>query len=259
MAKSGKGWVMPLSLQAMEAEANRIAPKRSKASDGSIGDAAHRARKSDHNPSGRYIHAIDLTHDPKNGFDVHAHARNVAARHDSRIEYIISNGYIAERSNGFRWVKYNGDNPHNKHAHFSIRHTATARFDTSPWFNATITFPTPVPPPVPSVPPKPQPKPTPAPTPTPAPAPQPQPQPAPVFPTPTKDEDEMKVFRDHTGAIWMIYSSGKRKHIPVPGEAEALSKINQYIDLGPGSMFYNPIISQVMLNYTKEISGVDQI
>lgn len=85
VATRGRGWQLAPSLVAMVEEADRLAPARSRASDGSIGDGAHASRKSDHNPDQGWIDAVDITHDPAGGFDAHAHARNVAARHDPRI------------------------------------------------------------------------------------------------------------------------------------------------------------------------------
>lgn len=232
-AHSGRGWQLAPSLIALEAQANRLAPRRSTASDGSIGDQAHRQRQSDHNPSGGYVHGIDITQDPRNGMDIHAHARNIAARHDGRVEYIISLGMIWERSTG-RWVRYGGENPHNKHAHFSIRHTTLARYDTSPWFSGIILFPSPKPPVIVK------------PNPTPSPLPQPAP-----FPTPIpEEEDQMKLIRDHTGAIWLWGTDGSRRHIDTVDKVTAWQHLIPLIDLGPGSNLYNPIVSQVWLQGT---------
>jgi peptidoglycan hydrolase-like protein with peptidoglycan-binding domain len=119
----------------MEEQANRMAPNRSKISDGSIGDEAHSKRKTDHNPSGGFVHAIDLTHDPANGFDVHQLARQISQSGDTRIKYIISQGKIWNPTKGDmpgHWRPYSGENPHNHHAHFSVR--SNARNDTRPWF-----------------------------------------------------------------------------------------------------------------------------
>jgi hypothetical protein len=58
------------SLKALFAEVNRLAPRRSKRSDGGVGDARHQKQKSDHNPdfsAGGVVRAIDVTHDPKGG------------------------------------------------------------------------------------------------------------------------------------------------------------------------------------------------
>lgn len=145
---SGRGWRLAPSLIALEAEANRLAPRRSQASDGSIGDSAHRHRKSDHNPSGGIVHAIDLTADPRGGFDAHAHGRAIAARRDPRVAYLISNRQIWEPATG--WRRYDGENPHTKHLHVSIAHTRSAENDTSTWLPWAGAGTAPVPPGTPS-------------------------------------------------------------------------------------------------------------
>ena len=141
VAHSGREWKLAPSLIAMEAEADRIAPRRSRASDGSIGDQSHRARASDHNPENGWVTALDLTHDPRNGWDAHARARQLAARRDPRIDYIISNWEIWDLSRG--WRQYTGSNGHTAHAHFSIFNTATARGLTDPFWPAAGTPPPP--------------------------------------------------------------------------------------------------------------------
>lgn len=204
VAVSGRGWSLAPSLVALVKECDRRAPRRSTLSDGSIGDSAHRARKSDHNPSGEWVHGVDITHDPKDGMDIHAHLRNIAARHDGRVEYMISLGMIAERENGFRWVRYNGENPHNKHGHISVRHTTLARFDTSPWLGGVVSFPTPVPPQiyVPS---------TPKPTANP-----PAPPTEIVEDGPPIEEEEMKIYAlnyPNRVEYWLTYADGWRTNL----------------------------------------------
>ena len=57
-------WRLARSLETLRAQINALSPNRSKASDGTIGDAAHSARTSDHNPDGGgVVRALDLTHD----------------------------------------------------------------------------------------------------------------------------------------------------------------------------------------------------
>ena len=147
----GKGWVLAPALKAMEAEADRIAPNRNRASDGSIGDSAHAARKSDHNPSGGYVRALDLTHSPERGWDTHARARQVAQNVkngiEKRVKYIISLGEIFSKKNGvWAWRKYTGPNRHDHHAHYSL--ADGHENDTSAWFLGVPAFPTtPTPPP----------------------------------------------------------------------------------------------------------------
>lgn len=151
---AGRGWVLAPSLEAAWREANRRAPRRSKLSDGSIGDAAHASRASFHNPAGGFVHALDLTHDPAGGFDAHGLAKTIAARRDPRVRKLISQGRVWEASTG-RWRRYHGSNPHNTHLHIEVHQTGRARNDLSPWFDAAVTFPTPEP--------KPKPKPSPPP------------------------------------------------------------------------------------------------
>lgn len=114
-------WRVARALDKLLAQINAYAPHRSKASDGSIGDTAHSARVSDHNPDSRgIVHARDFTHDPKGGFDAHAFARRLANAGDRRIRYLISSRRISNPLiGGGRWRPYSGANPHDKHAHVS--------------------------------------------------------------------------------------------------------------------------------------------
>lgn len=143
VAKVGRGWSLAPSLVAMEAEADRLAPGRSRRSDGSVGDPAHKARVSDHNPSGGWVHAIDLTHDPRGGFDAHGLAQRVIARRDPRIKYVISNRRIYGPGSRYGWAggPYSGNNPHSAHAHFSVLPTSVGRFNVSPWFPTPVVAP----------------------------------------------------------------------------------------------------------------------
>lgn len=114
------------------AEATRIAPARSRASDGICGDDAHQARESDHNDG----NAFDLTHDPAHGVDAHAWAERLRSRvldgTERRVKYIISKRRIFNPSVSREWRPYSGTNPHEKHAHVSI--TTSARGDVHAWW-----------------------------------------------------------------------------------------------------------------------------
>jgi hypothetical protein len=126
--------VIPPSIRAAFAEANARWPIRSRASDGSVGDAAHSARASDHNPDARgVVHAFDLTHDPTRGVDCNALANQVLA--DPRVKYVIWNHRINSRD-GRGWRSYSGSNPHTHHMHVSI-HAGAAENDTRPWFGTS--------------------------------------------------------------------------------------------------------------------------
>jgi hypothetical protein len=131
------GWELAPSLAACIAEANRIAPARSKVSDGTIGDAAHAARTSDHNVGARNrVHAIDLTFDPQH-FDAHAYAERLRVSQDRRVKYLISRRRIAgpgTAAGGWEWHPYTGTNAHDHHAHISIHATVAAETDTRPWW-----------------------------------------------------------------------------------------------------------------------------
>lgn len=115
-------WRVARSLDKLLAQINAYAPNRSKISDGSIGDASHSSRVSDHNPDSRgIVHARDFTHSPTRGFDAHAFVRRLAKAGDRRIKYLISNRQISNPSIGAgRWRPYSGINPHTQHAHVSV-------------------------------------------------------------------------------------------------------------------------------------------
>lgn len=118
-------WRLATPLTELRAEVDHAFPKRSKRSDGTLGDARHKKTKSRHNISGgdtkrdNVVEAIDLTHDPKNGYDAHAHARRVAANPPACIANIISNRQIWSPGKG--WRRYIGINGHTKHAHYDTK------------------------------------------------------------------------------------------------------------------------------------------
>lgn len=147
---SGKTWRMARSLGAtgelgLLGEINRSAPDRNRASDGGIGDAAHSARTSDHNPCKchRVVCARDFTHDPAKGFDAHVFAewlrlRVLAKDHgESRVKYVIWNRRIfsgrGQSHSAGVWRPYAGKNPHTSHVHVSVRHPPALFDDPHAW------------------------------------------------------------------------------------------------------------------------------
>lgn len=124
-------WRLAKSLEQLRFQVNGRWPNRSKQSDGSVGDTSHSARASDHNPDSKgVVRAIDITHDPKNGFDSYAFANLLLKQQDPRLKYIISNGRIGSGPTGMRpgaWRKYTGANSHSHHVHVSV--VAGARGD----------------------------------------------------------------------------------------------------------------------------------
>lgn len=117
------------SLTTLRAEINARWPRRDKTSDGWIGDRAHQATRSDHNPNARgSVNAADFDED---GINV-AEVIDAFERHPS-AHYWIYEGQIADRDDGWRRRPYAGSNPHDKHVHVSIRQTRQAEQDTRPW------------------------------------------------------------------------------------------------------------------------------
>jgi hypothetical protein len=105
-------------------------PDRDRTSDGWIGNLAHQATKSDHNPDkahGNVVRAIDLDRDlsgkakpdlmPYLADEIRRFAKKDKSK---RISYIIFNGKIASSRMGWRWRKYSGINPHTAHCHISF-------------------------------------------------------------------------------------------------------------------------------------------
>lgn len=117
-------WRTARSLDVIKAQVDEMAPGRSRASDGTIGDDAHQSGTSDHNPDGAAIvRARDITHDPANGADMNRLADDLVASRDPRIKYVIWSRRICSGAAGpspWKWRPYSGSNPHTKHLHLSV-------------------------------------------------------------------------------------------------------------------------------------------
>lgn len=125
-------WYVAPSLVKLRNEINAKWPKRDKRSDGSIGDAAHSARASDHNPNSRgSVNALDID---KDGINPKWLINLLIS--DRRVNYVIFNRAIWSRSRGFKPRRYTGPNPHDKHVHVSILQSRSAEQDTKSWFGA---------------------------------------------------------------------------------------------------------------------------
>lgn len=126
-------WRLAKSLEVLRKQINERWPQRDKSSDGTIGDPAHAARKSEHNPDENgLVRALDITNDPRSGLSSEALAELLRQRADPRVLYVISNRKIANpRVANNEWRPYHGTNPHNHHFHISVREENAD--DDSPW------------------------------------------------------------------------------------------------------------------------------
>lgn len=137
VAKAGRGWVLAPSLVTLIDQVDDLFPGRDRASDGSIGDPAHQTRKSGHNPGrGSYVHALDITHDPANGFDSYAFADLVRQRQDPRIKFVISHGrwFKSYGPTPWQWRAYDGPSGHFQHVHIEVNEDHEGEHDGSSWF-----------------------------------------------------------------------------------------------------------------------------
>lgn len=145
-------WTLAPALVALRAEVDRRWPGRSKRYDGTIGDAAHQARTSEHNPDSLgVVRAIDVDID-----GIVVQQLLDATIGDDRVHYVIYNRRIYSRTNGWAARPYSGANAHTKHVHISLRNrtsenasaavVARAAGDTSPWLSTATTTPKPKPP-----------------------------------------------------------------------------------------------------------------
>lgn len=145
VAHAGSGWKLAEALIVLEAEANLFAPRRSKASDGSIGDPSHMARTSHHNVDvAGYVTALDLTHDPAGGFDAIEVADLIADRIAAGVETrVVGIGSFNWATGSERWFSQHGGTAwswqdqdlngatHRTHMHLEV--SPAAYTSTAPW------------------------------------------------------------------------------------------------------------------------------
>jgi hypothetical protein len=121
-------------------EINARWPNRDKASDGTIGDAAHASRSSDHNPwvvvNGQgVVRARDIDRDGIDAGWLAEYLRGLGAKGDPRLTgggYVIWNRRITTPD--FRaWKAYTGSNPHTAHVHVSFSRLRAGFDSTAGW------------------------------------------------------------------------------------------------------------------------------
>jgi hypothetical protein len=142
-AAAADNWRVAKSLLVLRQQVNQKFPGRNKDSDGTIGDASHQTRDSDHNPWVRdgatgVVTAMDITHDPAHGCDAGVLAETIRTSRDARVKYIISNRRIANfqpigGSPAFAWRPYTGRNPHTQHVHISVKPEKASYDSTDNW------------------------------------------------------------------------------------------------------------------------------
>lgn len=134
---------LTLGLQNLRRQVDVMFPGRDKQSDGTIGDAAHRATTSGHNPddsagsrpawngdpdSRPEIRAWDMDSDLGGGVKTQVvvdHVRKLAGL-SSVLRYLIYNRKIYHSDVGFAPAPYTGESAHTEHVHFEGAWTQTA-------------------------------------------------------------------------------------------------------------------------------------
>lgn len=127
----------------LRGQVNAIAPGRSKASDGLVGDQNHGST------SGHFPHTVpgvgteivtawDVTNDPAGGCDSFALCEVLRRHRDKRLRYVISNrqifsSYATATRKAWEWGPYSGtSDPHVNHGHIQVLDEPIS--DTSaPW------------------------------------------------------------------------------------------------------------------------------
>lgn len=128
-------WRIAGSLKTLRDQVNAAWPNRDKRSDGSIGDAKHSSRKSDHNPNeAGVVCALDIDKDLSNTVTVETVVNALVASRDPRIKYLIWRGRILSSTvSPWTWRKYTGTSGHFEHLHISVGPAAALYDDPSPW------------------------------------------------------------------------------------------------------------------------------
>ncbi len=143
-------WTLVPCLDELRGELTRVAPNRSKVSDGTIGDTVHQNSISDHNDDEdgnvpirdadnvHEVHAIDLTADLREpGLTMEMVVQHVVGRcregKETRLRYVIYNRRIWEADNEWRQRKYSGDSAHIEHAHLSASYETKKEASRASW------------------------------------------------------------------------------------------------------------------------------
>jgi hypothetical protein len=128
-------WQLVPAAVTLREQINARWPNRDKSSDGSIGDLAHAARPSDHNPDASgWVHAIDVD---KDGIDAQALADQLVAlaragKDGGRLKNIVWNDRVASGTYPEAFWTWRGSGyGHRSHIHISF--TEAAQRDSRPF------------------------------------------------------------------------------------------------------------------------------
>jgi hypothetical protein len=149
-------WRNAYAIDTLKSELKIVFPLRDTESDGTIGDAAHASRTSDHNPfvivnGTGIVRAFDIDEDldgnpVNNPYDARAvfdHLLKLARAGDKRIRYIIYEGLIYSDKYNFVARIYTGTNAHKKHIHLSLSLEERYFDSKAPWGFLTPQLPKP--------------------------------------------------------------------------------------------------------------------
>ena len=131
---SGSTWDVAPSLEQLLIQADEAWPIRHPA-DGTLGNASHSSRRSDHNPdSNGIVRAGDIGEVTED--DAFALAEALRISRDPRIKYVIHerrmySSYPKGDVPAYTWRHYSGTNGHWSHVHISV--LETNQNNTSPW------------------------------------------------------------------------------------------------------------------------------
>lgn len=134
---SGRGWRVAASIKTFGEQIHAARGHRiSYTVDGTLGDAEHSSRVSDHNPDSRgIVRALDF-YEHKAGF-VDAVADAIRLARDARCKYFIHDqrmfsSYPTSSYPAWTWRPYSGRNGHPDHGHLSVVADDRAEQD-HPW------------------------------------------------------------------------------------------------------------------------------
>lgn len=143
-------WRNAVASVVLAQEVNGLWPGRDKASDGTLGDAAHASRKSDHNPWIKdpngvgVVRARDIDEDldgkvantGPDALPLFNHLLSLGKKGDRRLNgggYLIYERKIYSERNNWAARNYTGANPHDHHIHVSLSLDRAGYDSDAPW------------------------------------------------------------------------------------------------------------------------------